>query len=386
MLKDKACPNCPIGESESYTRKVIPGYVALSLLIELLATVVFGFICWSIGMRLGRLMLRRGATANDLFKGNKLLVIVVLVLYVGLVSIAINLPQWQGLPVEWRLYGLQVSWTIIRVLLLGACGVGYVICRKTASNQVIYMFIVGLLGLVCFTAAEVFFVAPIYPQLSNNLKPNGIYRQTGDSSCAPAALATLLQRWQMTQATESEVARLAGTSRMGTSMPQVLNAARSLGFDGTELSPTWEQLRQINRPGILGVWQIVGLRKLPHAVALMAMNNDRAIIADPARGKYVQLDRQELARIWRGEYLPIYRPGDDRMTVSTATEYLKKRGYANVRSFQEEMGLNPTGKLDAQTVLMLNGKLTKPTLDETTFNREIMTKMQCLDNPQACPW
>jgi predicted double-glycine peptidase len=358
----------------------------LSLLLELLATVVFGFICWSIGMRLGRLMLRRGATANDLFKGNKLLVIVVLLLYVGLVSIAINLPQWQGLPVEWRLYGLQVSWTIIRVLLLGACGVGYVICRKTASNQVIYMFIVGLLGLVCFTGAEIFFVAPIYSQLSNNLKPNGIYRQTGDSSCAPAALATLLQRWQMTQATESEVARLAGTSRMGTSMPQVLKAARSLGFDGTELSPTWEQLRQINRPGILGVWQIVGLRKLPHAVALMAMSNDRAIIADPARGKYVQIDRQELAKIWRGEYLPIYRPGDDRMTVSTATEYLKKRGYANVRSFQEEMGLNPNGKLDAQTVLMLTGKLTKPTLDETAFNREIMTKMQCLDNPQACPW
>ncbi len=364
------------------------------MLLELLGTILFGILCGSIGMRLGRMMLRQGATADDLFQGSKLLVVVVLLFYFGLLVLAVNLPQWQGLPVEWRLYGIQVSWTIIRVLLLGACGLGYVICRKTARNQVVYVFMVGLLGLVCFTAAETWFVAPIYGQLSNNLKPNGIYQQTGDSSCAPAALATLLQRWNLPQATESEMARLAKTSRMGTSMPQVLNAARSIGLDGIELSPTWEQMRRINRPGILAVWQIVGLRKFPHAVALMAMTNDQAIIADPARGKYVQLDRQEFAQIWRKEYLPIYRPDDDTLSATAAAGYLQKWGYSDrstitaTRSFQQAMGLKPTGKLDSQTVLMLTGKFLAhmPTLNEAEFNQAIMKQMNCLDQPLACPW
>jgi predicted double-glycine peptidase len=366
----------------------------MSMFLEILATIGFGTIAWLIGMRFGLVLFRKGATADDLFIGNKWLVIVVLLLYLGLVFLAVNLPQWHGLPFEWRLYGIQVSWTIIRVLLLGVCGLGYVICRKTARQQVIYVFIVGLLGLLCFTAMEGFFIAPIYGQLSNNLRLNGVYRQTSNSSCAPAALATLLQRWDMPQATESEVARLAGTSRMGTSMPQTLKAARSLGMQGTELFPTWEQMRQINRPGILSVWQIIGVRKLPHAVALMALTNDRAIIADPARGKYIQLNRQEFARIWRQEYLPIYRPGDDKLTLPAAENYLKQLGYRSkntidaIRLFQQDRGLKPTGNLDPQTVLMLSGKFIKntPTLDEQKFNREIMGRMNCLDNPQNCPW
>jgi predicted double-glycine peptidase len=364
------------------------------MLVEFVATVLLGILCWQMGHRLGQWMLRRGATANDLFKGSKVLVVVVLLFYLGVLVVAVNLPQWQGLPLAWRVYGMQVSWTIVRVLLLGACGLGYAICRKTARNQLVYVAIVGVLGLVCFTVAEGFFIAPIHGQLTNHLKPNGVYRQSSDSSCAPAALATLLYRWNLPQATESTVARLAGTSRMGTSMPQILRAARSFGMDGQEMSPTWEQIRQINRPGILSIWQISGLRRLPHAVALMAMTADKAIVADPASGKYIVWNRQEFNRVWRQEFLPIYRSGEADLSWTQAQDYLQKLGYRNqdtpnaVRLFQAESSLKTTGKLDVPTVLMLTGKSLKqvPTLNEQQFNQAAMKKMNCLDQPQACPW
>jgi predicted double-glycine peptidase len=364
------------------------------MVLEFVATVLLGILCWQMGRRLGQWMLRRGATANDLFKGNKVLVILVLLFYFGVLVVAVNLPQWQGLPLVWRVYGMQVSWTIVRVLLLGACGLGYAICQKTARHQLGYVAIVGILGLVCLTVAEGFFIAPIHGQLTNHLKPNGIYRQTSGSSCAPAALATLLQRWDLPQATEAEVARLAGTSRMGTTMPQILQAARSLGMDGQELSPTWEQIRQINRPGILSVWQFTGLRRLPHAVALMAMTANKVIVADPAIGKYIVWNRQEFGRVWRREFLPIYRSGDDELSWTGAKGYLQKLGYRDqdtssaVRLFQTESGLKTTGRLDAPTVLMLTGKSLKqlPTLDERQFNQEVMQRMNCVDNPQNCPW
>jgi predicted double-glycine peptidase len=361
---------------------------------EIIITLLVGALCWMLGLRVGRVMLRQGATANDLFVGNKWIVIPVLVLYIGLVVLAVNLPQWQGLPLNWRVYGMQVSWTLIRVFLLGVCGVGYAICWKTARNQIGYLLIVAVLGVSCFAGVEGYFLAPIHGQLANNLKPNGVYRQSGDSSCAPAALATLFQRWQRPDVTESVAAKQAGTSRVGTSMAQVLGAVHQLNMDGVELSPTWEQMRQINRPGILGVWQFSGSRKLAHAVALMAMTDDSAIVADPARGKYIALKRPEFEKMWRNEYLPVYRSTDDELSITKAISYLKQRGYktgdtvAAIRAFQTDMGVAATGKLDRQTVLLLTGKFIQdqPTLDEQNFLQDVQKRMNCMDNPVACPW
>lgn len=362
---------------------------------EIIVTVLVGTLCWMAGLRLGRLMLRKGATANDLFAGSKIFVFLALGLYMGLVIIAINLPQWQGLPFQWRVYGMQVTWTIIRVLLIGACGVGYAICRKTARDQIRYVLIVGLLGLICFTAVEGFFLSPIHAQLANNLRLNRVYRQSSSSSCAPAALATLFQRWHMPEVTESVAAKYAGTSRMGTSMPQLLRAVRKLNMDSVELSPTWDQMRQINRPGILAVWQFTHFgRRLPHAVALMALTDDRAILADPANGRYVQLDRQQFDRMWRKEYLPVYRPADDELTLPQARLYLRKLGYdttstvAAVQQFQSAMRVPPTGELDPKTVLLLTGKFLQdvPTLNEQQFVLQVAELMNCTHNLNNCPW
>jgi predicted double-glycine peptidase len=333
------------------------------MLLEITLTFLLGGLLFRSGIRLGRVLLRKGATANDLFKGKPALSLLFLGLYIGLVVLALNVPQLQILPIEWRIYGMQATWTILRVTLIGFCGLAWMISWHTARSQVIAVVLLGLIGLGGFTAAEAYFLAPIHAELTDNLQPNGVYRQTSMSSCAPAALATVLRRWEM-EATESSVAKLAGTSRLGTSMPQLIVAARSLGMDGIELAPTWEQMQRVNRPGVLGVWLLDGSRKLPHAVALLGMDDRRIAIGDPARGRIFVLQREQFAQIWREQYVPIFRQGETAITQPQAAEYLRKSGFGDtatgefdraLQQFQSSLGIRTTDYLDTQTSLMLMG-------------------------------
>jgi predicted double-glycine peptidase len=326
---------------------------------EAIATILFGTLAFIWGGRLGRVMVRNGATANDLFKGNQAIVLLVLVLYLGLVVIAVNLPQWSGFPLEWRASGLRVTWTVIRILLLGVCGLGAMVCWRTARVQVWMVAIVGLFGIMLFTGVESYFLSPIYGSLRNDLRPNGIYRQTSNSSCAAAALATLLRDWQVPNVSESSVAKHAQTSRLGTTMPQVIAAAQEFGFDGVELKLTWDQLLRINRPGILAVWGDPEKRRDPHAMVLMAMDKTTAIVADPAVGRFLSYDMAQFNRLWRREFVPIFRQGE---------LDLAKR--------------DPTKAL----YLSSQNQRAEPTLEIAAFNDRQVQRMGCQRQPGLCPW
>jgi predicted double-glycine peptidase len=348
------------------------------MLLEFAMTLLFGVLAVIWGMRWGRLLLRKGATANNFFTGRNLESLAFLGVYIGLLLLALHLPQWPLLPLDWRVSGMRITWTMMRVLLLGFCGAAFVVSAQTARRQIMAVVLLGLLGLGAFTAAEVHFLAPIYASLENNLRPNGVFRQTADSSCAPAAMATVLRRWGL-NATESSVAQFAGTSRLGTSMPQLIVAARAFGLDGIELSPTWEQMHQINRPGILATWLFSKTGKAPHAVGLLSMTAETITIADPAFGKLYELDQTRFDRIWRKEYLPIFRPEEVTLDPAKAARHLSRLGYLNqptgivaetltqaVQRFQVAMGLAATGELDTETVLLLTGPFLQqePTLTD----------------------
>lgn len=342
------------------------------MLLEIAISLILGSVLFFYGMRLGKSLLRLGVSANDLFKGKPLLLLPFLGVYIGLIVLALNIPQMPIFPIPWRVVGLRVTWTIMRILLMGTCGVAWMVAWKTARKQAIAVVLIGILGFGTFTTAENYFLAPIHAELHDNLRPNGIYKQTSNSSCAPAALATLLRYWNL-DIPESEVARLAGTSRLGTTMPQLIVAARELGLDGLELFPTWEQVQQVNRPGILGVWLFDGGRKLPHAVTLVAMDRETATIADPARGRFYTLDRAEFAQIWRQQYVPIFQPTATHLSSDEVADYLRRLGYLNssetrlkagIRHFQKKMDLRETGILNEETALLLKGSFLKdvPTL------------------------
>lgn len=351
------------------------------MLLGIVLSLLLGSLLFQWGMRVGRVLVRSGVTANDLFKGKTAVALLFLGVYMGLLLLALNLPQMPALPLEWRFHGMRITWTLLRILLMGVCGVAFTVSWRTARSQVVAVILIGLLGWGGFTGVEAYFLAPIYSELQDNLRPNGIFRQTSNSSCAPAALATVLRRWGI-NATESSVARLAGTSRMGTSMPQLIVAAQALGMEGMELSSTWEQIQQVNRPGVLAVWLLDEGRKLPHAVALLAMNSEVAAIGDPARGRIFYLDRATFAMVWRNQYIPIFSKGELAFAEEQALNYLQQLGYLNasgasqdlsaaIARFQADQSLRVTGKLDKETALLLSGPFLKgvPTLNFSGSNR-----------------
>ncbi len=358
--------------------------VTKTVQIDTATTIAFGSILFLWGRRIGRSLLRHGVTADDLFKSQNPLSLAFLGCYVCFMVVILNVPQMEIFPLEWRFHGLQITWGVMHVGLAGVLGMAIAISWHTARSQVITITMLGLVGLMTFSSAESFLLSPIYPQLRDNLQPNGVFQQTSDSSCAPAAMATVLHQWGI-PATESSIARLAGTSRMGTSMPQLVVAAQDVNMDGVELRPTWELMQQINRPGILAVWLIDGDgKKLPHAVALLGLNDAIATIADPAEGRIFELDREHFFHIWRNQYIPIFRPSDILLSDIEVSRYLRQLGYLQtwelgqhlthlIQQFQVDHHLTPTGDINAETALALSGAFIEdgPRLDG--FERPLST-------------
>lgn len=343
------------------------------MMVELLATLVLGGLGFWGGMKIGRFLGDRGITAENIFQGKNAVSLLFLGLYILLIVSALNIPQLPVFPQDWRVYGLQTSWTLIRISFLGFCGIAYAITQTSARRQLLSIVVLTVLGIGGFSAAESYILSPIYGELANNLQPNGVFRQTSMTSCAPSALATVLRRWKIQDATEVSVAQYARTSRLGTTMPQVIEAAQHFGLEGIELSPTWEQMQMINRPGVLAVWLIDGDRKLPHAVALLGMDAERAAIGDPSSGKIHLLNRLEFEKIWRQQYVPIYRPQEVLLLRDTqAMDYLKRLGYEEqdfklaLKAFQRSHNMNATGTLNPHTTLLLMGSFLKdvPTLQD----------------------
>jgi predicted double-glycine peptidase len=333
---------------------------------EIAIATIFASWLFFFGLQIGRSLAGKGVKANDIFKGKNYLAIVFLSLYIGLILLARFVPEMSALPFEWRVYSLKTTWTILRLLLIFICGISLAISWYTARVQVVAVVVIGLLGLGGFHAAESYFLAPIHATLENNLQP-GVFRQTSNSSCAPSALATVLRLWGI-EATESSVAKLAGTTRLGTSMPQLLVATRAVGMDGIELDANWEQMQQINRPGVLGYWSGSGIFRLPHAVALLGLNDNFAIVGDPSWGRIYRIHRARFEQFGGGQYLPIFRHQDISVTSEQTLLYLHKLGQkiqnnaelaTAIRRFQKSVGVKVTGELDTQTVLLLSGEFLK---------------------------
>lgn len=338
-------------------------------------TIALGAILFIWGARIGHVLLRRGATADDLFKSRNPLSLIFLGAYVCIMVIILNAPQMDVFPLEWRFHGMRITWSLMQMILAGVCGMALTVSWHTARTQVVAIALIGLMGIATFNGFENYLLSPIHANLLNNLQPNGVFKQTSNSSCAPAAMATVLRQWSI-PATESGVAKLAATSRMGTSMPQLIVAAQELNMDGIELRPSWELMQQINRPGILAVWLVDEGRKLPHAVALVGMDEQQVAIADPADGTIFSLSREMFFQIWRDQYVPIFEPSDLYLSDIEISRYLRQLGYLQswepgqdltntIRRFQNDHHIKATGDRTPETMLALSGSFIQeaPRLD-----------------------
>ena len=311
-----------------------------------------------LGAGTGWFMLRSRERRNDsgVGYGHQLSYSSVLMLAVyGFLSVVLlHAPHLKIWPLAWRIQGIESAGWIMRSLLLNACGMAIALSLQTSQRpfwqtswqtswrdsrkQVMAIALIGVVGSGGVWGLERYLMAPIYPSLNHDaVASHYVVQQTSESSCAPAALVTVLKQWDI-YVSEAEVAKLAQTSRLGTSMPHLIAAAQQLGMDGVDLKPSWQTMQQINRPGVLSVWVEDGDRRLPHVLALLKMSRDTAVVADPASGQTFRLKREQLEAMWRHEYVPIFRPTDGALSTQQALEYLTQTAETSDSHFNQTSG------------------------------------------------
>jgi HlyB family type I secretion system ABC transporter len=123
-------------------------------------------------------------------------------------------------------------------------------------------------------------------------------RQTGQSDCGAAALATVALHHRRPIGLQ-RLRDLTGTDRIGTNLLGLLHAAEALGFSAKAVKGSYEVLPQVPLHAIAHA-KTEGGRG--HFVVLYRVKPEAVTVADPARG-IQKLSRDEFCRRWTGYLL-----------------------------------------------------------------------------------
>ena len=128
---------------------------------------------------------------------------------------------------------------------------------------------------------------------------DGVVLQSTGFSCFPASAATCLLSLGI-PATEAEMASEGRTTECGTGDGPMISALNrrlaGIGWEARIDHRDWEGLPRDGSPAVLSVdWH-----GIPHAIAFLGFEWDRAVIGEPQVGRVLRT-RAELDRVWDGE-------------------------------------------------------------------------------------
>jgi len=144
--------------------------------------------------------------------------------------------------------------------------------------------------------------------------------------CGPAALLSVL-RYYGGDATLVYLRELCKVNVQGTTMLEMVNAAKSLGFEASGATGEYEDLMQEKMPCIAHVILETGLN---HFIVIYKIDSKRVLIGDPGKGKY-RLSKEEFINIWKQKAVILLKPKENLYTstspswLSWITGYLKKQ-------------------------------------------------------------
>lgn len=162
------------------------------------------------------------------------------------------------------------------------------------------LLLAAVLMTACLGHLYLRYARPVHARLRDERTPDGIITQTSGYSCAAAASANYL-RLLGRPATEKEMARLAGTTILGTSPGEVIRALRRKGVRAHKERITADALCARPGPAILLV-DFPGLGPLSHAVTYVRCEGDHLLLYDPIHGAD-RVTRGQLAGFWRGHVI-----------------------------------------------------------------------------------
>lgn len=138
-----------------------------------------------------------------------------------------------------------------------------------------------------------------FKYLRNKLKKI-FTKQFDQADCGVACLSTIIKYHDGFIPLE-KLRELSGTSKQGTTLLGLYQAAQSVGFDVQGLeAESIENLRELDNPVIL---HVILQGSLQHYFVFLGFDEkDNAIIADPAKG-VISLSRSELSEFWKSKSL-----------------------------------------------------------------------------------
>lgn len=130
-----------------------------------------------------------------------------------------------------------------------------------------------------------------------------LIKQYDQKDCAPAVLLSVL-KYYGGNSSLPHLRELCNTNLQGSTMLDLVNAAKILGFKAIGASGEYEDLIKEKTPSIA---HVVIDDTLNHFVVVYKIEPDKIFIADPGKGKY-WLSKDEFLNIWKTKSVVILEP------------------------------------------------------------------------------
>ncbi len=130
-----------------------------------------------------------------------------------------------------------------------------------------------------------------------------LIKQYDQIDCGPACLLSILKFYNGNTSLV-HMRELCNTGTSGSTMLDVVNAAKEIGFDAFGAEGEYEDLVKEAMPCIA---HVILNGKLTHFVVIYKIDDKRVYIADPAKGKYY-LTKEEFLKIWKSKSVVLLKP------------------------------------------------------------------------------
>lgn len=184
---------------------------------------------------------------------------------------------------------LESRWLLMPGFLL--VGIGLWTARASLPRRMIMYG--GLVALALVQGVELHVLPRDYSGLAGRADAEGICRQSTGFTCAPASLVTYLYGRGI-RTTEAEMARLCGTTLLGTSDRGMLAALYRLG-----LKPRISMGDPLDRSPTPCMAVVAFASGIDHCVVLTGVGEEEVEVIDPLGGRTLE-DRAAFERRWKG--------------------------------------------------------------------------------------
>jgi len=148
--------------------------------------------------------------------------------------------------------------------------------------------------------------------------------QQGESDCGVACLLSLIQ-YHNGSSTLEKLRELSGTTKQGTTLLGLYQAAKKLGFDTNGCEADIQALIDHKEPVIL---HVIIEKKSQHYIICYGFYNNKFVIGDPAKG-IVYYTKKELEEVWSSRNCLTLKPNNN-FIIAEEIKKSKKEWFFNL--------------------------------------------------------